>query len=56
MNEAWEKLRNPHCKDCDLSQTTKYVCLMGQGPIPCQLMIIGEAPGERGEDIQAVFR
>lgn len=50
-----DKLRNPRCKDCRLHETTKWVCLMGAGPIPCDIMIIGEAPGEREENIHKPF-
>jgi len=54
--DTWETLRNPKCRDCDLWKTTRYVCLMGDGPVPCDLMIVGEAPGEREEDLRRPFQ
>ncbi len=52
MTDHWNKLRNPHCRDCRLWETTKWVCLIGQGPTPCDIMVVGEAPGEREEGIR----
>src|SRR5690606_40525952 len=49
-------LRNPKCRDCGLWKTTRYVCLMGDGPVPCDIMIVGEAPGEREEDLRTPFQ
>lgn len=41
-------MRNdPDCTLCKLHKTAEYVCLLGQGPRPCDVMIIGEAPGRR---------
>lgn len=42
--------RNPKCTLCKLHKTAEYVCLLGQGPEPCDIMVIGEAPGEREDD------
>src|SRR5580765_801118 len=39
--------RDPHCTLCPLHETAEFVCLLGQGPEPCDVMIIGEAPGQR---------
>lgn len=39
--------RDPSCTMCRLHQTAAHVCLIGQGPIPCEVMVIGEAPGRR---------
>ena len=50
-SDLWETLRNPKCRDCGLWKTTRYVCLMGDGPVPCDIMIVGEAPGEWEEDL-----
>lgn len=55
-SDIWEKLRNPKCRDCGLWKTTRYVCLMGDGPVPCDIMIVGEAPGEREEDLRTPFQ
>jgi uracil-DNA glycosylase family 4 len=41
--------RHADCTDCPLHESARHVCLMGKGPAPAQLMIIGEAPG-REED------
>jgi DNA polymerase len=38
------------CTKCGLAQTRKNV-VVGVGPVPCDLMLIGEAPGEN-EDLQ----
>jgi len=43
------------CKACDLHQDAQAVCLMGQGPVPCQVMLVGEAPGFREDDIGKPF-
>lgn len=42
--------RNPNCQLCGLHQTAQYVCLLGAGPEPCDIMVIGEAPGEREDN------
>ena len=55
MTDHWNKLRNPHCRDCRLGETAKWVCLIGQGPVPCDVMIVGEAPGEREEGVRKPF-
>ncbi len=40
------------CKKCDLHQTRNNV-VVGKGPVPCHLMIIGEGPGEQ-EDLSGL--
>ncbi len=40
------------CQHCDLCHTRTHV-VFGSGPIPCNLMIIGEGPGEQ-EDLQSL--
>jgi len=47
--------RDPGCTLCRLHQTTDHVCLLGQGPVPCSAMIIGEAPGYNEEQTGRVF-
>lgn len=42
--------RDPDCTLCKLHKTAEYVCLLGQGPEPCEVMIVGEAPGRREDD------
>lgn len=46
-NAFVKKCKN--CQSCELSQTRIQV-VVGQGPVPCNVMVIGEAPGEQ-EDI-----
>lgn len=41
---------DPDCTLCKLHKTAEFVCLLGQGPEPCDIMIIGEAPGKREDD------
>src|SRR5262249_4304620 len=35
------------CTRCKLHKTADFVCLLGQGATPRDIMIVGEAPGER---------
>lgn len=49
-------IRNPSCKLCSLSETARTVCLMGHGPTPCDIMIVGEAPGYREDDMGQPFQ
>lgn len=49
------KLRKPECTKCDLCKTTSNVCLIGDGKWPAKIMLIGEAPGKREEDINKPF-
>src|SRR5262245_20589143 len=48
-------LRDPDCKLCALHKTAQFVCLLGAGPKPNDVMIIGEAPGEREDDSGTPF-
>lgn len=41
---------DPNCTLCALHKTAQYVCLLGEGPKQCDVMIIGEAPGQREDD------
>ena len=45
-----------NCTRCTLHKTCEYVCLMGKGPIPCDIMIIGEAPGFREDTTGQPFQ
>jgi len=47
--------RDPSCKLCPLHATAEYVCLLGDGPEPCEAMIVGEAPGRREDDTGRPF-
>jgi len=40
-------LRNKDCKLCPLHESAKHVCLIGDGKWPADLMMVGEAPGDR---------
>ncbi|MDE2101518.1 MAG: hypothetical protein KGL39_30010 [Patescibacteria group bacterium] len=45
-----------NCKLCPLYKTTQKVCVMGRGPVPCNIMIVGEAPGLREEEVGKPFQ
>lgn len=51
----WKSIRNKHCTDCSLHEGAQTVCLIGDGPVPCDLMIVGEAPGFREDDVRKPF-
>jgi uracil-DNA glycosylase family 4 len=55
MREPLKSIRNPHCTMCKLHKTAEYVCLIGRGPTPCDVMIVGEAPGKREDDNGEAF-
>jgi len=38
-------MRNPACNLCDLCKGVNTVCLWGEGPTPCDIMVIGRDPG-----------
>ena len=40
-----------NCNKCKLFKTCKNPCIQGVGPIPANIMLIGEAPGKE-EDLQ----
>lgn len=48
-------MRDPNCTLCGLHETAQHVCLLGTGPIPCKVMIVGEAPGKREDDSGKAF-
>lgn len=47
----WEKLRDPDCMRCPLHESAQTICLLGDGPTPAEWMAIGEAPGEREDEV-----
>src|SRR5690606_15807240 len=47
---------DPSCARCALHKTAEHVCLMGRGPVPCDVMIVGEAPGRREDDVGKPFQ
>lgn len=54
--DLWKELRDSSCDLCRLANSAKTVCLIGDGPVPCNIMGIGEAPGEREDDIRKPFQ
>jgi DNA polymerase-1 len=50
-----DAIRNPGCVLCPLHEGAEHVCLMGSGPIPADIMIVGEAPGEREDEAHRAF-
>lgn len=55
MADIRDTLRNPDCELCPLHHSAQHVCLLGSGPIPAEVMIVGEAPGEREDDEHRAF-
>lgn len=53
--DLWKSIRRTDCRNCGLYKKAQAVCLCGQGPVPCDLMIIGEAPGFREDEIARPF-
>lgn len=41
-----KKIRNKSCKKCSLHKTTKDICLLGDGPYPTDIMIVGQSPSK----------
>lgn len=52
---VWLPVRDENCELCTLHREAQTVCLLGDGPVPSKVMIIGEAPGAREDDIQRPF-
>jgi len=50
-----DDIRNKNCTSCGLYRSAQAVCLMGRGPVPAKVMIVGEAPGFREDDIGKPF-
>lgn len=53
--KIWEPFRNADCTLCPLHESAQSVCLMGDGPVPCKVMLVGEAPGYREDEISKPF-
>ena len=45
-----KSIRNSECTKCHLCVSAQFVCLIGRGKIEPDLMLVGEAPGEREDD------
>lgn len=54
--DTWLNLRNENCQDCQLYEGAQCVCLMGDGAVPAKVMIVGEAPGFREDQVQKPFQ
>jgi uracil-DNA glycosylase family 4 len=50
MEESLMLVRDSGCTLCKLHKTAEFVCLLGQGPKQSDIMIVGEAPGQREDD------
>lgn len=46
---------DPSCKLCTRYASAPLVCVMGQGPVPCDIMIVGEAPTIHRSDLTKPF-
>lgn len=55
MTDWRDKLRDPACERCALHVDAKFVCLMGSGPKRTEIMIVGEAPGQREDEEHRAF-
>lgn len=42
-------MRNSNCNLCNLCKGVNTICLWGEGPAPCDTMIIGRDPGEQDD-------
>src|SRR5690348_4165432 len=52
----WNEVRDPHCTLCSLSSTASTVCLLGDGPVPAEGMVIGEAPSVKDDELELPFQ
>ena len=48
-------MRNSNCNLCGLCKGANTVCLWGEGPTPCDIMIIGRDPGEQEDNVGRPF-
>lgn len=53
--KVWLPVRNEKCTLCPLYKEAQTVCLLGDGPVPAKIAIIGEAPGAREDDVERPF-
>lgn len=51
----WQTLRVSDCCQCGLHESAKTVCLLGDGPTPCEAAVVGEAPGGREDEEHVPF-
>lgn len=52
---VWLPVRNENCRLCPLHREAQSVCLLGDGPVPSRIMVVGEAPGYREDQIARPF-
>src|SRR3989304_4490899 len=55
-NWSFQEICNEDCTLCGLHEEAQSVCLVGQGPKDAEVMFIGEAPGEREDDLRLPFQ
>jgi len=55
VRDPRDVIRNPACELCKLHEGANTVCLMGSGPMPSRIVIVGEAPGEQEDDTGRPF-
>jgi uracil-DNA glycosylase family 4 len=53
--KIWQSLRVEDCVQCPLHGEARTVCLLGDGPVPCSGMIVGEAPGYQEDETEIPF-
>src|SRR4249919_1937187 len=53
--KVWLPVRNENCTLCPLHENAQSVCLLGDGPVPSRVLLLGEAPGAREDDIARPF-
>ena len=53
--QIWDPIRNENCTLCPLHRSAQSVCLMGDGPVPSRVVLVGEAPGYREDEISKPF-
>jgi len=55
LSYRWSKIKDAGCRKCPLWKTAQSVCLIGRGNLESKVVIVGEAPGLREDDIDKPF-
>jgi len=55
MKKLFDIIRDEDCTRCGLYKEAQLTCLVGDGLYPAEIMLIGEAPGWREEDLRKPF-
>jgi len=55
LSKKWSNIRDSSCESCKLGDTAQHVCLLGRGNLKADVVLIGEAPGFREDDIGKPF-